>query len=612
MPINQNENLKISSLDFDTIKENIINHLKADGQFTDYDFNGSAMSVVLNALAYTTHYISVYNNLSLSEVFLDSAQLRNSVVSKAKELNYMPRQRQASIAVLSISVDTGSSLGPSVLIPRNTKFSSEIDGESYEFVTVDDVPLLPTTGTEYASESVSVYQGTFQKQSWTVLGGSNQRYVIENDGVDTRYLTMKIYAQQGSTNITNWYLNEDITEADQSSTIYFAQEASNGRIELYFGDGVVGRVPINDNYIEVEFLSSKGQLANGCSNFELVNDIGLISRGNFNVSTITKASEGSERESIESIKLLAPKSFQAQNRAVTVADYEQLIKKQLGSIETMNIWGGEDNIPPEYGKVFICIKPQDAEEVSPATKLRIEEDILNRYNVVGVRPVIVDPDYTYIDMETTITVNLNNTTVDRGQLVTLTEQTIRDYFVSDLNSFGTSFRYSRIVRAIDDTDQSIISNRSSITFSKKFIPLTTQPKTYQIFFNGGILPNSLYSNLYGFEPDETVGRLKLRDDGEGKLVYTKVQKYTDGGGNVQYIETIFDDDIGTVNYSTGEVTIKSFLFLTPLNTEIILTSTPVSDDVLSLRNNLLVAGDNINVTLEELIDIYCSSNRRLL
>ena len=603
MPINQNENLKISSLDFDTIKENIINHLKADGQFTDYDFNGSAMSVVLNALAYTTHYISVYNNLSLSEVFLDSAQLRNSVVSKAKELNYMPRQRQASIAVLSISVDTGSSLGPSVLIPRNTKFSSEIDGESYEFVTVDDVPLLPTTGTEYASESVSVYQGTFQKQSWTVLGGSNQRYVIENDGVDTRYLTMKIYAQQGSTNITNWYLNEDITEADQSSTIYFAQEASNGRIELYFGDGVVGRVPINDNYIEVEFLSSKGQLANGCSNFELVNDIGLISRGNFNVSTITKASEGSERESIESIKLLAPKSFQAQNRAVTVADYEQLIKKQLGSIETMNIWGGEDNIPPEYGKVFICIKPQDAEEVSPATKLRIEEDILNRYNVVGVRPVIVDPDYTYIDMETTITVNLNNTTVDRGQLVTLTEQTIRDYFVSDLNSFGTSFRYSRIVRAIDDTDQSIISNRSSITFSKKFIPLTTQPKTYQIFFNGGILPNSLYSNLYGFEPDETVGRLKLRDDGEGKLVYTKVQKYTDGGGNVQYIETIFDDDIGTVNYSTGEVTIKSFLFLTPLNTEIILTSTPVSDDVLSLRNNLLVAGDNINVTLEELIDI---------
>ena len=329
----------------------------------------------------------------------------------------------------------------------------------------------------------------------------------------------------------------------------------------------------------------------------------MISRGNFNVSTITKASEGSERESIESIKLLAPKSFQAQNRAVTVADYEQLIKKQLGSIETMNIWGGEDNIPPEYGKVFICIKPQDAEEVSPATKLRIEEDILNRYNVVGVRPVIVDPDYTYIDMETTITVNLNNTTVDRGQLVTLTEQTIRDYFVSDLNSFGTSFRYSRIVRAIDDTDQSIISNRSSITFSKKFIPLTTQPKTYQIFFNGGILPNSLYSNLYGFEPDETVGRLKLRDDGEGKLVYTKVQKYTDGGGNVQYIETIFDDDIGTVNYSTGEVTIKSFLFLTPLNTEIILTSTPVSDDVLSLRNNLLVAGDNINVTLEELIDI---------
>ena len=603
MPINQNENLKISSLDFDTIKENIINHLKADGQFTDYDFNGSAMSVVLNALAYTTHYISVYNNLSLSEVFLDSAQLRNSVVSKAKELNYMPRQRQASIAVLSISVDTGSSLGPSVLIPRNTKFSSEIDGESYEFVTVDDVPLLPTTGTEYASESVSVYQGTFQKQSWTVLGGSNQRYVIENDGVDTRYLTMKIYAQQGSTNITNWYLNEDITEADQSSTIYFAQEASNGRIELYFGDGVVGRVPINDNYIEVEFLSSKGQLANGCSNFELVNDIGLISRGNFNVSTITKASEGSERESIESIKLLAPKSFQAQNRAVTVADYEQLIKKQLGSIETMNIWGGEDNIPPEYGKVFICIKPQDAEEVSPATKLRIEEDILNRYNVVGVRPVIVDPDYTYIDMETTITVNLNNTTVDRGLLVTLTEQTIRDYFVSDLNSFGTSFRYSRIVRAIDDTDQSIISNRSSITFSKKFIPLTTQPKTYQIFFNGGISPNSLYSNLYGFEPDETVGRLKLRDDGEGKLVYTKVQKYTDGGGNVQYIETIFDDDIGTVNYSTGEVTIKSFLFLTPLNTEIILTSTPVSDDVLSLRNNLLVAGDNINVTLEELIDI---------
>ncbi len=606
--INSSKNLKINALTFDQIKENIKAHFKQQNEFKDYDFEGSAMSVMLDTLAYTTHYINVYNNLSLSEIFLDSAQLRNSVVSKAKELNYMPRQRQASIATLSISINDGKDLGASVVVPKNTKFSSEIDGKTYEFVTTDDVHLVKdaTTPFLYASQNVPVYQGTFRKQEWTVQTGSQQRFIIENDGVDTRFFTVDIAAQAGSSDIERWTLNEDITQATSASRIYFLQEASNGRVEIYFGDGVVGRVPVNDNLITGEYLVTKGGDSNGCSKFELVNDIGLISRSKFTVTTVQKAREGSERESIDSIKLLAPKSFQAQNRAVTVADYEQLIRKKQGSIETMNIWGGEENVPPEYGKVFICIKPKDAEEVSPATKKRIQDDVLKKYNLVGVTPVIVNPDYTYIDVNTVITVDMRNSSRDRGQLVTTTEETIKNYFKDDLNTFGTSFRYSRISRKIDDTDSAIISNRSTVTFSKKFIPDTTQEKTYLVYFNGGVTPKTLITNKFGFETDDTKGRLRIRDDGVvdsngyGKLVYTKVQVYKDTDGKLKEAETIIKSDIGQIHYATGVITFRSFQFVAPANTTITMTATPSQNDIDSLRNNLLVAGDNIKVTLEEL------------
>lgn len=607
--INSSKNLKINALTFDQIKENIKAHFKQQNEFKDYDFEGSAMSVMLDTLAYTTHYINVYNNLSLSEIFLDSAQLRNSVVSKAKELNYMPRQRQASIATLSISINDGKDLGASVVVPKNTKFSSEIDGKTYEFVTTDDVHLVKdaTTPFLYASQNVPVYQGTFRKQEWTVQTGSQQRFIIENDGIDTRFFTVDIAAQSGSSDIERWTLNEDITQATSASRIYFLQEASNGRVEIYFGDGVVGRVPVNDNLITGEYLVTKGGDSNGCSKFELVNDIGLISRSKFTVTTVQKAREGSERESIDSIKLLAPKSFQAQNRAVTVADYEQLIRKKQGSIETMNIWGGEENVPPEYGKVFICIKPKDAEEVSPATKKRIQDDVLKKYNLVGVTTVIVNPDYTYIDVNTVITVDMRNSSRDRGQLVTTTEETIKNYFKDDLNTFGTSFRYSRISRKIDDTDSAIISNRSTVTFSKKFIPDTTQEKTYLVYFNGGVTPKTLLTNKFGFETDDTKGRLIIRDDGVvdsngyGKLVYAKVQVYKDTDGKLKEAETIIKSDIGQIHYATGVVTLfRSFKFETPVNTNITMSATPSQNDISSLRNNLLVAGENIKVTLEEL------------
>lgn len=590
--------LKVNSIEFDEIKQNVKDFLKTRDEFLDVDFEASAISTLLDALAYTAHYMAVYNNLTFSEVFLQSSQMRENVVAKAKELNYFPRQTQSSVSVLDISYTDGIDHGVSIIIPKGTRFSSSIDGISYEFVSTDDQYLLKEVGTtNYTNNEVYVYQGSYITEKFTVDANTTKIYRLSNEKVDTRFLTITIAAQENSSDIELWSLSDDITLSDEESKIYFLQESKN-RVEFYFADGVIGREPVNNNLISVVYLLSKGSEANGCNVFDLVNDIGTYSRTSFVVNTVERSKEGAEKESIESIKLLAPKSFQAQNRAVTLNDYEVLVRNAIGSVDSVNIWDGSDNIPPAFGKVYISVKPVGYEAISPATKVRLLDEILSNKQVVGIRPEIVDADYTYIDVFSNITVDMRFSHVDRGELITNITNTINNYFTNDLNSFKTSYRGSRIGTLIDNVDDAIISNETSTKVKKKIIPLFGTTKTYLFNFNGGILPNSLSTTLFGFEQDLTVGRLQLVDDGNGKLNKIIYREFVDGNGSLQRIST-FHSEIGSVDYENGIVNINSFDFITPANSEITFTATPSSDDILTKQNNLLLSSGVIDIELIE-------------
>jgi hypothetical protein len=486
-----NSNIQITDLDFDSIKTNLKTFLRSQDKFKDYDFEGSGLAILLDLLAYNTHYNAYYLNMVANEMFLDTAVLRNSVVSHAKLLNYTPRSASAPSATINV-VSTGVNTA-SLSLPKFTKFQSEaIDGVNYTFIT-DDIYTVPVNSGVAIFPDVKVIQGEPISLTFTVDLASNpkQIFVLPDDGIDTSTLLVQVQQSSINTELSTYVLEKDVSKITNESKVYFLQEGLDGQYEIYFGDGFLGKKLIDGNLILVSYVVTSGSSAAGANNFVLLDNID----GNSSVFSISPAGAGGEKESIESVKFQATKTYSAQGRAVSYEDYITAIQQNnLGySIGSVSVWGGEDNNPPAYGQVFISVKPTDGLALSDSQKKRLIDDVIRPISVVTVKPTIVDPDYVFIKVTADVVYDQKLTTLTAGQIQESVKRAIETFSTETLNTFNSTFSYSDLTNAIQNANPSIVANNCKINLEKKFFPVLDVPRQY--ILNYGVpLQRSVYES----------------------------------------------------------------------------------------------------------------------
>ena len=477
-----NSNINVTNLDFDSIKSTLQDYLSKQSQFTDYNFNGSVISSVLDLLSYNTFYNSFYLNMVANEMFLDTALKRSSVISHAKLLNYTPRSSVCPSAIVNV-VFSGVTI-PTFTIPQYTTFYSEsVDGTNYPFVTLDSSTVI-TSGNTATFNSIPIYQG--QPVSYTfavdVIGNPKFIFKLPDGSIDTSTLSVVVLTSSTSTEITTFNLASNYMSLDGNSNVYWIQESLDGFYEIYFGDGVLGSTLTASNVVVVEYLTTSSKNANGAKKFSLMSNLGNYA--SVAIPTIQVAGGGKPKESIDSIKFQAPKAFAAQNRAVTKDDYITAIQQNSYgySFDSVNVWGGEENVPPIYGQVFVCMKPAGGYLLTDTQKQRLIADIIKPISVMTVEPTIVDPDYTYVNISVNVVFSQKSTILSLPQIKSSVVNSIKGFGVSTLNTFNSTFMSSELNSVITNSDSSIVTNEIKIQLQKKIYPNLTTPTSYILNF----------------------------------------------------------------------------------------------------------------------------------
>lgn len=588
--------INVAELDFDQIKANIKTFLQGQEQFQDYDFEGSGLAILLDVLAYNTHYNALYTNLAINETFIDSASKRSSVVSRAKELGYIPYSATGAQATVDITVSATSSTPAILSIPAFSPFTGTADGQQYTFYNLETVTATLNNNV-YTFNDVIIKEGT--PLTYRYVANEGTRYIIPNEAADLSTLSVRIQSSATSTFFETYSRQEDILNLDGNSKVYFVKEIDGELYELEFGNGVIGKALENGNVINMTYMTSNKNLANGIRLFSYSGS--SLLGGVVTVTTTTPAFGGGDIEPIDNIRYNAPRSYTAQNRAVTVEDYKALLYKLYPEAQTINVWGGENNVPKQYGKVFISIKPKTSNQLTDVQKSYIINEILRKKNVVSITPEIVDPVFINLEVNATVYYNPNLTTKTASEIKDLVIQTIQDYNTNQLNSFSGVFKFSKLTSAIDATEDSITSNITTIKLHREVQPIYNTKTTYQIelgnpIYGSGVPEQSILSTgfyLYGREEVMYLEDLPLdpEDHTYGLLrIY-----YFDEAGQKIYFRTLGSADNPTVNYKTGSITIPEIL-ITGLDFsqtdvgEIIIK--PQSNDVVSVRNQLVTIPDN--------------------
>ena len=595
--------LEISELDFDGIKSNLKNFLSQQDEFRDYDFEGSGMAVLLDTLAYNTHYLGFNANMLANEMFLDSADLRASVVSKAKQVGYTPTSSTASSAIVDVTVNNAT--GATLTMTRGTKFSTTVDGTSYNFVNNADLTITPVDGV-YKFSNVDIFEGTYLNFKYTVnTSDIDQRFIIPNDNVDTTTLTIKIQESSSDSTTNTYTLASGITGIDSSSKVFFLQEVENGRYQVTFGDGVLGKAVADGNIIIIDYINTNRAEANGASTFTLNSTIGGFSTST--VTTVDNASGGAEPETISSIKYNAPRDYSAQDRAVTADDYKVLVKSLYANAQAVQVYGGEDAAIPDYGKVYISIKAKSGSNLTESTKASIVTS-LKQYAVASIRPIIIDPEITYLTLNTNFKYDTGATTKDVSTLQTNVMTAISNYNANTLQDFTGVFRHSQLLEDINNADTSILSNITTIKLYKFITPTLNESLKYTLSYNNAFYnPHSGHNSSGGgvvsstgfkINNDDSTNEHFLDDDGAGSIrVY-----YLSGTTRI-YTSTSF----GTVDYTTGEIILTSANITSISNidgaasTRVRVFAIPNSNDVVPVRNQVLEI-DTSNSTITGNID----------
>lgn len=523
-------NLKITELDFDGIKENIKQYLQSQAEFQDYDFEGSGMSVLLDILAYNTHYMGMYVNMVGNEMFLDSAQLRSSIMSFAKLTNYVPTSKKSSVARVNIVVTPGNgedNTASSLVLPKYTRFvSNPVNGLAYNFVNLDAQYAAKSNG-KFAFNDVYLYQGDVVTQNYAVTSSNDRRrFTIPSANIDTSTLVVTIQNSNIDNTTTTYTLAGDTNNIRSNSAVYFIEENAdaNGTYTVYFGDDHIGKRPVNGNIVKVRYLDTQGQNSNRANKFTAVNGIGVY-QANVAITTTSVASSGAEKETIEQIRYRAPIHYTTQNRAVTKDDYSALLLKDYPYIDSITVWGGEENDPPIYGKVFMSLKPRENYELTRLEKERIKNEVIKTRSILTVFPEIIDPDYTYLKINVKVNYNPNLTTLSENQLKDIVRNAILSYRNSDLRTFSSTFRSSKLQRTIDAADASFISSSLDILVSKQFRPTLDEEKNYTFDFNMRLSKGDFSRKLFAYptfeiEDGDNVVRTAFLE--ESPLSYTGV------------------------------------------------------------------------------------------
>jgi len=589
-------NLKITELDFPDIKNNLKNYLKQQTVFNDYNFEGSGLSILLDVLAYNTHYNAMAAHLALNEAFLDSAQIRGNAVSRARMLGYVPRSQLSPRATVTLVVTRPESdtTTTSLDLPRGTKLSTTVEGDSFNFVTLETQTSV-ISGSTFTFTDVPIAEGVYTSIKYRVDNDiSIQRHQLPHPTSDTSTLRVRVQANEESTSYDIFTLFTTLLNVTAASKIFHLQENASGYYEIYFGDGVTGTKPENNNIVTLDYVYSSGTVANGASIFEMVDSIGGFTE--ITVTTVTNATGGTVQESLESIRYNAPLTFTSQNRAVTSDDYRAIIQREFSNIKAISTWGGEDQATPDYGKIFICIRPNTADVLTTAEKTTIIDTVLKGKNVVSITPEIVDPNYTYLELDVSFKFNPNLTDRTSVELKAVVTDTIDDYNLNDLNKFDGVFRHSALLKAIDSADPSILNSTVRPFLFQNITPENTGSNNFSLTFAGALyVPSGITDSVISSTAWEIGGVVMYFADraitgSDNRLVYA--YKLV----NTVKVTTI--DDCGLVNPAAGTITLNNFI--PDATTVIRITATPNSLDIAPKRDELIsIDATRTTMTAEE-------------
>ena len=599
--------LEVSELDFDNIKTNLKTFLQNQSEFQDYDFEGSGFAVLLDVLAYNTHYLGFNANMLANEMYLDSADIRKNIVSLAKMLGYTPTSPKSPTATVDILMNNIPTTVATITMAKGTAFTTSVDGETYQFVTNAVHTLTPTNGV-YKFSNIPLYEGTLVTFKYTADSTDvDQRFVIPSVSADTSTLKVSVQNSASDTTTSTYTLATGVTSINATSKVYFLQEMEDGKFEVYFGDDVLGNKLDDGNIVILEYIVSNKDEANGASSFTLSGSIGGYS--DVTLTTVSSAQGGAEAQTKESIRYNAPLQYSAQDRAVTTGDYETIVQSLYPNAQSVSAWGGEDDETPVYGVVKIAIKAASGSTLTNTTKTNLVTQ-LKKYNVASVRPEIVDPETTSILLTTNVKFDQNsaNKTADTLKSDILT--TLTNYNTNTLTQFDGVFRYSKVTGLIDNTDSSILSNITTLKIRKDFTPTLTVSSKYNVYFRNSLYnPHSGHNTAAGGILESSGFKVSgdsstvfyLDDDGAGN-----VRRYSFSGATRVYSAS----NQGTIDYDTGSITINSLSVLSVENirgeasSKIELTVVPSSNDVVPVRDQILeidTANSSITVNADTFV-----------
>ena len=621
-----NSSIVLTQLDFDSYKDSLKTFLKSQDRFKDYDFDGSNLSVLLDVLSYNTYQNAFYLNMISNEMFLDSAKLRDSVISHAKELNYLPRSFRSSSAVIKLVITSSDAAKRSIVIPKGTSFTSRVDDFTYNFSTTENYVITNRTPSGsnfvYESEAIRVYEGNYLSDTYTVNYDRPLNYKISNKRVDLESLLVTVFEDNGTT-VQTYKRATSLFGHDGNSKVFFLQPGIGDAYEVVFGDGVVGRKPKNNSVCIIEYRTCNGELPNGA--FKFINTARIDNEPNVVIETITAATDGAVAEDLNSIKYNAPRAFTTQERAVTSEDYENLLKANFPEINAVVAYGGEDANPPQYGRIFLSI---DLDEVDGLPKIKEAEykRFLRSRSSVAIEPLFVSPDYTYLYVNTNIKYNINLTGLNPEDIRTNVIDSILNHASVNLNNFGRTLRYSRFIRDVDAAETSIISNETQVELVKYLTPVLSTTVTSTPTSTSGSLVSLATSGVVSSGQNVTIDfKNPLRNDVPGKgaehligdihIVSSSTFTYNglancrledNGDGIMRIINTSGTQhrtilDIGTVDYDTGIIRIDNFNITNYTGTSLKVYAKPRNLDITSSQNVILnILENDVDVTIEQI------------
>jgi hypothetical protein len=578
-----NSSIVLTNLDFDTIKSTFKSYLQAQDKFNDYDFEGSNINVLLDVLAYNTFHNAFYLNMVGNEMFLDSAQLRDSVVSHAKELNYVPQSFRSAQANVNINVVSTDTTKRSIVVPKGTTFTSRMLDKNYTFsvdenIIISDYVLSGSTVT-FTGKNITLYEGYYVNDTYTYTYGTPSKLIISNKNVDVSSISITVVEDSGSSTLV-YKRATSMFDLTKDSQVFFVQGAESDSYEVIFGDGVTGRRPKNNSVISIEYRISNGELPNGCNRF--VPDSPIQGEINIDITTNSAAAGGNVYETTESIKYNAPRHFTSQERAITTEDYETLLKLNFPEINTVTAYGGEDLNPPQFGKVYVSVDLKEVDALPDIKRLEYYRFLKPR-SPVSIDPVFVDPEYTYLGVTSKVNYNVNVTALTADDIKTIAGSAILLYAQNNLNNFNRTFRYSKLIQAIDSSQVSVISNETDITIIKIITPEIGKYLTFDIFYNIPLTVDqfSVYSSSILYKGIKAF----IRDNGNGSL-------------NVLSASTeAIIDTVGTIDYDTGLLQFSNFKIDSFFGPGIKFYAYPRNKDISTINNVILnIVEEDIAIT----------------